>query len=126
MIRNTTVIVLMTLASTTCLRAMDLEKVDQDLNTPSVAYGLPAPGKRVKLFLPEYDGTDVYHALYLPIDWKKEGKSAWGEGASEAWQRRAVRESALERWGTPADIAGAVRWPARSPRSAGWVKASRR
>jgi 3-oxoacyl-[acyl-carrier protein] reductase len=37
-------------------------------------------------------------------------RTAWGEGASEAWQRRAVRESALERWGTPADIAGAVRW----------------
>lgn len=53
---------------------MDLEKVDQDLITPSVTNGLPAPGKRVKLFLPKYDGTDVYHALYLPIDWKKDEK----------------------------------------------------
>lgn len=37
-------------------------------------------------------------------------KTAWGEHASEAWQRRAVRESMLGRWGTPDDIAAAVRW----------------
>ena len=37
-------------------------------------------------------------------------KTAWGEGASEAWQRRAVRESMLGRWGTPEDIAAAIRW----------------
>jgi 3-oxoacyl-[acyl-carrier protein] reductase len=37
-------------------------------------------------------------------------KTAWGEHASEAWQRRAVRESMLGRWGTPEDIAAAVRW----------------
>jgi len=37
-------------------------------------------------------------------------KTAWGAGASEAWQRRAVRESMLGRWGTPEDIAGVVRW----------------
>ncbi|MFM9058929.1 MAG: SDR family NAD(P)-dependent oxidoreductase [Planctomycetaceae bacterium] len=37
-------------------------------------------------------------------------KTAWGEHASEAWQRRAVRESMLGRWGTPEDIAAAIRW----------------
>jgi 3-oxoacyl-[acyl-carrier protein] reductase len=37
-------------------------------------------------------------------------KTAWGAGASAAWQRRAVRESMLGRWGTPEDIAGVVRW----------------
>jgi 3-oxoacyl-[acyl-carrier protein] reductase len=37
-------------------------------------------------------------------------KTAWGEHASEAWQRRAVRESMLGRWGTPDDIAAAARW----------------
>jgi 3-oxoacyl-[acyl-carrier protein] reductase len=37
-------------------------------------------------------------------------KTAWGAGASEAWQRRAVRESMLGRWGTPEDIAATVRW----------------
>ncbi|MFM8434782.1 MAG: SDR family NAD(P)-dependent oxidoreductase [Planctomycetia bacterium] len=46
-------------------------------------------------------------------------RTAWGEHASEAWQRRAVRESMLGRWGTPADVAAAVRWLA-SP-AAGFV-----
>jgi 3-oxoacyl-[acyl-carrier protein] reductase len=35
-------------------------------------------------------------------------KTAWGERASERWQRRAVRESMLGRWGTPEDVAHAV------------------
>lgn len=37
-------------------------------------------------------------------------RTAWGAGASEAWQRRAVRESMLGRWGEPEDIAAAVTW----------------
>ena len=37
-------------------------------------------------------------------------RTAWGEGASDAWQQRAVRESLLGRWGTPEDIAAAVHW----------------
>ena len=37
-------------------------------------------------------------------------RTAWGAGASDAWQARAVRESMLGRWGTPEDIAGAVAW----------------
>ncbi|MFM8414441.1 MAG: SDR family NAD(P)-dependent oxidoreductase [Planctomycetota bacterium] len=37
-------------------------------------------------------------------------KTAWGEQASDPWQRRAVRESMLRRWGTPEDVAGVVRW----------------
>src|SRR5262249_32399295 len=35
-------------------------------------------------------------------------KTAWGERAPDAWQRRAVREAPLARWGTPADAAGAA------------------
>jgi len=35
-------------------------------------------------------------------------KTAWGEGASEAWQNRARREALLDRWGTPEDIAAAI------------------
>ena len=35
-------------------------------------------------------------------------KTDWGEDASEYWQKRAVEESLLERWGTPEDVAGAV------------------
>ncbi|MFM9195980.1 MAG: SDR family NAD(P)-dependent oxidoreductase [Planctomycetia bacterium] len=37
-------------------------------------------------------------------------RTSWGEGASDVWQSRAVRESMRGRWGTPADIAGAVHW----------------
>ena len=35
-------------------------------------------------------------------------KTAWGEKASAAWQRRATRESMLGRWGAPEDVAHAV------------------
>jgi 3-oxoacyl-[acyl-carrier protein] reductase len=37
-------------------------------------------------------------------------KTAWGDTASEIWQRRAVRESMLRRWGTPEDVGHAVCW----------------
>ena len=37
-------------------------------------------------------------------------KTAWGETASEYWQRRAVRESLLGRWGTPEDVARVARF----------------
>jgi len=37
-------------------------------------------------------------------------RTAWGENAPEHWQRRAVRESLLQRWGTPEDVAAAARF----------------
>lgn len=37
-------------------------------------------------------------------------KTKWGEGASEYWQQRAKSESLLQRWGTPEDVAKAVRY----------------
>ena len=37
-------------------------------------------------------------------------KTAWGEQASDGWQKRAVREALLERWGTPQDVATAARF----------------
>jgi len=37
-------------------------------------------------------------------------KTAWGEKASEIWQERVVRETPLQRWGTPEDVAGTARW----------------
>jgi len=37
-------------------------------------------------------------------------KTAWGAGASQYWQDRARRESLLDRWGTPEDVARAVRF----------------
>lgn len=35
-------------------------------------------------------------------------KTDWGEAAPEYWQQRAIDESLLRRWGTPADIANAA------------------
>ncbi len=37
-------------------------------------------------------------------------KTAWGESASEVWQERVKRETPLERWGTPEDIAKLARF----------------
>ena len=37
-------------------------------------------------------------------------RTAWGEAAPAAWQRRAQAESLLNRWGTPEDVARAVRY----------------
>ena len=48
----------------------DINSAPQDLQTPPMENIHPAPGKRVKIILPEYRGTDVYHALYLPTDWE--------------------------------------------------------
>ncbi len=37
-------------------------------------------------------------------------RTAWGEQASTIWQERVLRETPLRRWGTPEDVAHAVRW----------------
>jgi len=37
-------------------------------------------------------------------------QTAWGRGASRAWQERVIRETPLQRWGTPADVAATARW----------------
>jgi 3-oxoacyl-[acyl-carrier protein] reductase len=37
-------------------------------------------------------------------------KTAWGEHASQPWQERVARETPLQRWGTPADVAAVARW----------------
>lgn len=37
-------------------------------------------------------------------------RTAWGERASEAWQDRAKRESLMNRWGTPEDVARVARF----------------
>ena len=40
---------------------------DNDLVTPEMTSQEPAAGRRVRQVAPEYKGTEVYHALYLPI-----------------------------------------------------------
>ena len=37
-------------------------------------------------------------------------RTKWGEGASELWQERVLRETPMKRWGTPEDIAAAARF----------------
>jgi 2-amino-4-hydroxy-6-hydroxymethyldihydropteridine diphosphokinase len=37
-------------------------------------------------------------------------RTAWGEAASRTWQKRVLHETPLRRWGTPEDVARAVRW----------------
>jgi 3-oxoacyl-[acyl-carrier protein] reductase len=44
-------------------------------------------------------------------------RTAWGEQASEAWQKRVLAETPLARWGTPEDVAKVARWLA-SPAAA--------
>jgi hypothetical protein len=45
-----------------------------DLVSPVMENTEPGAGKRVRQVAPEYHGTDVYHSLYLPVDWKPGGK----------------------------------------------------
>ncbi|MBN2449551.1 MAG: hypothetical protein JXR77_04140 [Lentisphaeria bacterium] len=44
------------------------------LVTPSMTDDDPAPGRRVRQVAPEYRGTEVHHALYLPVDWRPGGR----------------------------------------------------
>ena len=37
-------------------------------------------------------------------------KTAWGETASDKWQRRVAAETPLKRWGLPEDVATTARW----------------
>lgn len=55
---------------TTSSNGVELEEIPPDLAVPEAMKGAPAPGKRVKEFFPEFEGTGVYHLLYLPTDWE--------------------------------------------------------
>jgi 2-amino-4-hydroxy-6-hydroxymethyldihydropteridine diphosphokinase len=37
-------------------------------------------------------------------------RTGWGERASERWQERVRRETLMQRWGTPQDVAATARW----------------
>jgi len=47
---------------------------DKDLVTPAMTDLEPAAGRRVRQVSPEYEGTGVYHVLYLPVGWKPGGQ----------------------------------------------------
>jgi hypothetical protein len=46
------------------------ESAASDLVTPEMTIEQPAAGRRVRQVAVEYQGTQVYHALYLPVDWQ--------------------------------------------------------
>ena len=52
------------------IHATDLGEIPADLKTPVMTNEKPMAGKRVKQVNKDYTGTEVYHALYLPVDWK--------------------------------------------------------
>jgi hypothetical protein len=52
----------------------DEKRTPPDLVTPTMTNEAPAAGKRVRQVSKEYQGTQVYHSLYLPVDWKSDGK----------------------------------------------------
>lgn len=54
-------------------KAPDISTAPPDIKTPKMVEGAPAAGKRVRQVAPEYAGTQVFHALYLPVDWKPGG-----------------------------------------------------
>ena len=43
---------------------------EERLVTPAMTDEEPGPGRRVRQVAPEYAGTQVHHALYLPVDWQ--------------------------------------------------------
>ncbi len=53
---------------------VDIGTVKPDLKIPELSQGGPAPGKRIKQTLKDYEETDVHHVLYLPTDWKPGGR----------------------------------------------------
>lgn len=48
----------------------EIRSVSPDLITPKMIQAEAAAGKRVKQTATAYQGTEVYHALYLPTDWE--------------------------------------------------------
>lgn len=47
-----------------------LGEINPDLAVPTTSEADPAPGRRVREFLPRFEKTGIYHLLHLPEDWK--------------------------------------------------------
>jgi len=52
----------------------DLSTVPRDLVMPEVSSAAPAPGVRSAQTTAGWEGTQVHHTVYLPVDWKAGGK----------------------------------------------------
>jgi hypothetical protein len=59
------------LALLALLQHVNLNELPADLATPAATEGEPAAGKRVRVRLPGYEGTELCHVLYLPADWER-------------------------------------------------------
>lgn len=51
-------------------RLPDIRTLAPDLDPPPMTEESPAAGRRVRRTTPGWEDTGVYHALYLPVDWK--------------------------------------------------------
>jgi hypothetical protein len=51
----------------------DISTVPPDLTVPEMSGDAPAAGKRVRFTTPGWEKTEVYGALYLPVDWQPDG-----------------------------------------------------
>jgi hypothetical protein len=52
----------------------NLNDLPSDLVVPETTDEAPAPGRRVRLTLPDYAGYKLSHVLYLPPEWKRGAK----------------------------------------------------
>ncbi len=48
----------------------NLNDIPTDLTVPEVESGAPGAGRRVRVTAEPWQGTEVYHTLYLPTDWQ--------------------------------------------------------
>jgi hypothetical protein len=71
MIRQLTIFSFAVMLHISCMGDIDIETVQPDLITPLATSESPAPGRRVRQFNEDYEGSKVYHLLYLPTDWEK-------------------------------------------------------
>jgi hypothetical protein len=63
-------ILLACFSTTLAAEPPDLRTIPPDLVTPAMTDAAPTAGRRVREALPGYDARAVYHALYLPADWR--------------------------------------------------------
>ncbi|MDX1948480.1 MAG: hypothetical protein SFU86_24050 [Pirellulaceae bacterium] len=52
----------------------DIREIQPDLAAPAMTSADPAPGKRVRHQLPQFAGTELFHALFLPKNWERSKK----------------------------------------------------
>ena len=74
MLRQLTILSIAILINTSRVGDLDIEAAPPDLITPPASNESPSPGKRVRQVNEDYEGSSVYHLLYLPTDWEKEKK----------------------------------------------------